>query len=90
MVALPKYSVSCCPAQVTATEAVVRDPAAAAAPPAGSADANGDAAAAAAAAAGGGGRVVHPIVAGSIEDWDVLEACLDHVLYDRVGGWMGA
>lgn len=38
----------------------------------------------AAAAAAGGGRVVHPIVQGAIADWDVLEACLDHVLYERV------
>ena len=43
-------------------------------------------------ASGGGGaaaaaaaeRVVHPIEKGSVVDWDVLEACLDHVLYDRV------
>lgn len=50
--------------------------------PAGSGDANG--AAEAAAAAAGGERVVHPIVQGTIIDWDVLEACLDHALYDRV------
>ena len=40
--------------------------------------------AAAAAAAAAAERVVHPIEKGSIVDWDVLEACLDHVLYDRV------
>lgn len=58
------------------------------------------AAADAAAAASGSGHIVHPIVQGSIADWDVLEACLDHILYERVGaqqrqlgagprGWQG-
>lgn len=43
-------------------------------------------------AAGAAGRVVSPLEKGTISDWDVLEACLDHVLYERVGadccqGW---
>lgn len=29
-------------------------------------------------------RVVHPLQQGVITDGDVLEACLDHVLYERV------
>lgn len=74
---------------MTATEAVVRDPAAAAAAAPPAVAVNGDTAAAAAAGGGGGGRVVHPIVRGSIEDWDVLEACLDHTLYERVGAGLG-
>lgn len=35
-------------------------------------------------AAVGAGRVVHPLQQGAITDWEVLEACLDHALYDRV------
>ena len=68
--------------KVTAAEATVRDHTAAL-PPATLAgqDAGGGGAAAAAAATG---RLVHPIQQGSIVDWDVLEACVDHVLYDRV------
>lgn len=45
----------------------------------------GTEAAAADAAAAASGSIVHPIVQGSIADWDVLEACLDHILYERVG-----
>lgn len=32
-------------------------------------------------------RVVHPVQQGVITNWDVLEACLDHVLYERVSWW---
>ncbi|PSC72499.1 Actin-related 7 [Micractinium conductrix] len=72
---------------VTAAEATVRDHTAAL-PPATLAgqDAGGGGAAAAAAATG---RLVHPIQQGSIVDWDVLEACVDHVLYDRIGWQRG-
>ncbi|PRW56504.1 actin-related 7 [Chlorella sorokiniana] len=67
---------------IAATEATVQD-AANGGTEAASADAS------AAAAAGGSSRIVHPIVQGSMEDWDVLEACLDHILYERIGWQRG-
>ena len=76
----------CCPGvlvQVTETEAVVHDPGTSTAQADGS---GGGGDAAAAAAAGGSGRVVRPIGSGCITDWDVLEGCIDHVLYERVRG----
>ncbi|KAL4858593.1 Actin-related protein 7 [Chlorella vulgaris] len=71
---------------VTPAEAVVRDLNA----PTATTAANGLDGANGGAAAAGTGRVVCPVVKGEIANWDVLEACLDHVLYDRITWGRGA
>ena len=68
-------------AQVTEAEAVVHNPGTSTAQADASGGGGGDGSAA---GAGGSGRVVRPIESGCITDWDALESCIDHVLYERV------